>query len=294
MIRKIVVAFGWIALAFVASWTYIAKPDPSRALDWLTGFAPKVSINSLARSTVDEIIKQISAPPPIRSVAKPKASSLLTASGIIAETNKERVANGLPLLVENFRLASAAAAKVDDMFVGQYFEHVSPSGAGPADLADNAGYEYVLIGENLALGHYAGDIGVVDAWMNSPGHRANILQSRYTEIGVSVKKGIFEGQETWLAVQEFGKPLSSCPAIDVVLKVSIEENRVEIDRLDAELIVRRDELENYHPKRGDEYNRKADEYNGLVAEYNLLIEKTKSMVAEYNRQVEVFNACAKN
>ena len=62
------------------------------------------------------------------------------------------------------------------------------------------------------------------AWMNSPGHRANILNPHFQEIGVAVGKGMYEGHETWIAVQSFGMPLSACPASDANLKIKIDAN----------------------------------------------------------------------
>lgn len=110
----------------------------------------------------------------------------LTAAGIIEQTNAQRGDFGQSALKENEQLNQAALAKVKDMFAGQYFEHISPLGKGPADLAKAAGYLYVSIGENLALGNYKDDAALVEAWMNSPGHRANILDPRFTEIGIGV------------------------------------------------------------------------------------------------------------
>src|SRR6185369_15716694 len=119
--------------------------------------------------------------------------------------------SGLPALKENALLDKAAKKKLDDMFAQQYFEHINPQGKGPSDLAKSVGYDYIAIGENLALGNFKNDAELVQAWMDSPGHRANILNKQYTEIGVAVGQGTYEGKKTWLAVQEFGRPTSSCP-----------------------------------------------------------------------------------
>jgi len=107
----------------------------------------------------------------------------LTVKGVIDNTNKQRALNGdLPVLKENFKLNFSAEKKLQDMFVKQYFEHNSPEGIGVGDLGLQAGYEYIIIGENLALGNFKDDASLVDAWMASPGHRANILNKKYTEI----------------------------------------------------------------------------------------------------------------
>lgn len=255
--------------------------------DILGGFEQiqKASLDSIAK-----IEKHISLPAPIRAVVE-VPQTLLTRSGTINWTNTQREQNNLPLLRENQRLNAAAEAKARDMFAKQYFEHVSPTGRGPADLADDANYEYLAIGENLALGNFGDDEKLVEAWMNSPGHRANILSKRYSEIGVAVMKGVFEGRTTWLAVQEFGRPLADCPEPEEELKSRIEQNNAEIDAMNQLLITKREELENTKPKRGPEYNAKVDEFNALVEKYNALVVETKTIIEQFNGRATVFNQC---
>lgn len=240
-------------------------------------------------------VKSISAPEPLKVIRDALVgSSKLTQTGVIVETNRERTARGIPALSENQKLDAAAEAKVIDMFAKQYFEHVSPSGVGVDTLADRVGYAYVTVGENLALGNFADDQALVTAWMNSPGHRANILNTHFSEIGVAVRKGMFEGREVWLAVQEFGRPLSSCPAIDPTLKQSIEESKTKIEALQTSLDNVRQEIDAMEPKRGDAYNQKVDEYNSLIPSYNQLVAATRTLIDQYNNQVRIFNSCIAN
>lgn len=215
--------------------------------------------------------------------------SYLTTSGIIANTNTERSKEGLSKLTVNAKLTEAAQAKVDDMFAQQYFEHQSPDGKGPSDLAKAAGYEYILVGENLALGNFKDDADLLEGWMNSPGHRANIMNTKYQEIGVAVKQGMYQGKKTWLAVQEFGTPLSSCPGVDGSLKSRIELNEKKIKELEVQADAKRAELETAESR--SEYNQKVDEYNAIATEINRLVEETKALVQTYNSQVNAFNAC---
>ena len=135
------------------------------------------------------------------------AGTTLTVAGVLTETNTHRATNDLPAFASNTTLNQAAQNKLDDMFQQQYFDHVSPDGFGPADVVDNVAYTYVRVGENLALGNFDGDAALVQAWMNSPGHRANILHTGFSELGVAVGEGIYQGEQTWLAVQTFAKPL---------------------------------------------------------------------------------------
>ncbi len=246
--------------------------------------------NIVSKIPIEEIRKEISVPPPLRAKTEaPKAA--LTVEGVIEETNRHRAENDLPPLAENTLLMSAAWVKVNDMFLRQYFAHESWAGVGPGDLAENAGYEFLAVGENLALGNFADDKELVQAWMDSPGHRANILNNRYIEIGVSVKKGTFEGRTTWLAVQEFGLPLSVCPEVNGATKGEIDANQAELTNMEAQLNAKRTELENTPRRPRDEYNQKVKEYNVLVEEYNALLQKTKALILGYNAEVQAFNAC---
>lgn len=221
--------------------------------------------------------------------------SLLTVKGAILETNRHRREAGLPELKENTLLDISAQKKVDDMFARQYFEHESPTGDGAGDLISETGYEFIVVGENLALGNYKDDKVLVQAWMDSPGHRENILKSAYTEIGIAVARGMFEGRETWLAVQHFAKPISACPDVNEGLKAQIDSNNKKLDSLKADLENRKKELEKKptNQEESDAYNKKVDEYNSIVSEYNSLLENTKTLVSQYNSQVQNFNQCAK-
>jgi len=121
----------------------------------------------------------------------------LTQIGIITWTNMFRASNNISQLSANSELSSAATAKASDILTRQYFEHTAPDGTTASDLAKAKGYEYITVGENLALGEYKNDEDVVRAWMDSPGHKANILNTSYEEIGVGVVRGIYEGDNAW-------------------------------------------------------------------------------------------------
>ncbi len=113
-------------------------------------------------------------------------------------------------LSKNAKLTSAATAKANDLFEKQYFEHVSPTGESAADLVIAEGYNYRIVGENLALGDFKSEKELVDAWMASEGHRENILKKDYQEIGVASKLSKFEGRITWVSVQIFGTRAPEC------------------------------------------------------------------------------------
>lgn len=218
-------------------------------------------------------------------------ASSLTISGVLITTNKERVAKQFPALKLNTALNKSASIKLQDMFTNQYFKHVSPKGLSVSDLVRQAEYGYIVVGENLALGNFGGDIPVVTAWMNSPGHRANILDPRYQDVGIAVGKGMYNGRVQWIAVQHFGKPLSSCEGPNPDLKDKIVLHTNELAAREAELATKRKEIETTTLK-GPSYDQMVEEYNNLVVNYNTRLEGLKSEIATYNDQVRRFNECA--
>jgi len=195
-------------------------------------------------------------------------------------------------LSEDLELNTAATLKLQDMFQKQYFAHLSPSGEGAGDFVKEVGYEFIIIGENLALGNFRDDQALVQAWIDSSGHRKNILNECYSEIGVAVDKGMFEGKETWLAVQIFGLPLAACPLPDENLKTKIEVYEDQLEKLQKTIESLEAEIEVMYPKRGAAYNQKVRQYNNLVTQYNNLVKETKKIILDYNTQVELFNECA--
>jgi hypothetical protein len=122
---------------------------------------------------------------------------------LLAGTNAKRQEAGLGPLTLNSTLSVAAANKAADMFAKNYWAHNSPTGATPWDFISGAGYHYTVAGENLAKNFSTGG-GVVDAWMASPSHRANLLKSGYRDVGFAVVNGTLNGEETTLVVQMFG------------------------------------------------------------------------------------------
>lgn len=121
--------------------------------------------------------------------------------------NNERAQNGLPALIRNTKLNQAAQKKAEDMMRGGYFEHSSPDGKEFFRWIDETGYLYSIAGENLAANtNLISPETIVESWMNSPTHRANLLSDKYTETGLGVVHEVFQGRETLLAVQTFGHP----------------------------------------------------------------------------------------
>lgn len=127
-------------------------------------------------------------------------------SGTLVDiTNENRISYGKGPLVMNPVLMGAAQSKADDMAMKSYFAHTSPEGVTPWHWFEKVGYTFSYAGENLAV-NFSDSIDVGESWMNSPGHRANILNDRFTEIGIATSRGVYKGEPTIFVVQLFGKP----------------------------------------------------------------------------------------
>jgi hypothetical protein len=132
-------------------------------------------------------------------------TSSITINEVISATNAERTAAGLSTLSYSEKLADAARRKADNMFSENYWAHNSPSGKTPWTWFKAAGYNYLYAGENLAKDFGSTD-RMIAAWMASPTHRDNIVNAKYSEIGLAVVPGSIEGKDTVLVVQLFGTP----------------------------------------------------------------------------------------
>jgi len=184
---------------------------------------------------------------------------------IIEWTNKYRADENLPALTLNEHLAAAAQAKSDDMFQNQYFEHVSLTGKTPAQLVLENGYNYKFTGENLALGDFKDEKELVDAWMASPGHRANILNKDFVEIGVASDLSDYQGRTTWISVQEFGQPAPNCQTPDSSIAKEIDEKKADYQTMSSELATLSDEAQTL-----------AEQANAKITQGNQIYEQTKS------------------
>ncbi|MEV0990779.1 CAP domain-containing protein [Streptomyces sp. NPDC049949] len=120
-------------------------------------------------------------------------------SAVLALVNKERATAGCGPLTTNSKLSAAARAYSDTMARSGVMSHTGPDGSTMTSRVEAAGYAWSRLGENIARGQ--GDAAaVMDAWMNSSGHRANILNCAFKEIGIGVHKG--DGGPWW--TQDFG------------------------------------------------------------------------------------------
>lgn len=184
--------------AFTQATTYTVVPG-----DTLWKIAVKYQIG------VSELIKanpQISNPNliyPGQKINIPEASALSSLElEVIRLVNIERTNRGLQALKHNWQASRVARYKSQDMIDRNYFSHQSPTYGSPFTMMQNFGLRFSAAGENIAYGQRTPQ-EVVTAWMNSPGHRANILSSTYTEIGVGAAK---KSNGTLYWTQMFLKP----------------------------------------------------------------------------------------
>jgi len=132
----------------------------------------------------------------------------VTVEKILVLVNDERKKANLNPLTVSPELSNAATQKAADMFGNNYWAHVSPTGTTPWQFITSAGYNYLYAGENLAKDFSTSD-EVVQAWMKSPTHRANILKPEYNNIGLAIMNGKLQGSETTLVVEEFGSKMEN-------------------------------------------------------------------------------------
>ncbi|MDB5264793.1 MAG: hypothetical protein JWN64_364 [Parcubacteria group bacterium] len=135
-------------------------------------------------------------------------------SVLVDLTNKERTTEDLGTLTVNPVLAEAAQAKANDMAAKGYFAHTSPEGLTSWSWFKQVGYSFSYAGENLAV-DFSDSKDVEKAWMNSPTHRANIMNGHFTEIGIATAEGEYKGKKAIFVVQMFGTPARSQSAAPI-------------------------------------------------------------------------------
>lgn len=146
-------------------------------------------------------------------VKNSKFLAAIQSAFLVDLANEDRANEGQGKLVINDKLVFAAQLKANDMAQKSYFAHISPEGVTPWHWFEEAGYSYIYAGENLAV-NFSRSEDVEEAWMNSPLHRANILNNRYKEIGIATAEGTYKGNKTTFVVQMFGTQAS--PALQTV------------------------------------------------------------------------------
>ncbi len=250
---------------------------------------PKPVVQPILASTSSSTIKVPTATSTSDTVT-PNANGVLNENDILLIVNTERKTQGLGLLTYNKKLAAMALTKAKDMIAKQYFAHVAPDGTDVVMLAERNLYDYLNIGENLAMGDFVSSQDVMTGWMNSPGHRANILNKNYTELGISAIEGNYQGRIVWYAVEEFGRPASTCTKPDDVLQQKIVADEAQIATMQASLDVKLTQMKDPNMDRNT-YNAMVADYNNIVNVFNSLAASIKAEIIAFNAIVDQFNAC---
>lgn len=233
----------------------------------------------------------------------------LTPEEVVRYTNEYRGAHGLAPLTINPALNTAAQARAGDMKTHGYFAHHNPStGEGPSEAIEDAGYAARVSAENIAKGNWRSDRALVQAWIDSPGHRVNILNPEVREIGIGLlRDGGLASSRPFAhlyAVQLFGKPLADCgePPSDRD-RAAIREVEGRLELLSARLGDRRNELDKLqsridrsssHAERNpliERRNQHVTEFNQLVAEARGVQDTLSVMIDTFNAKIADFNAC---
>lgn len=146
-------------------------------------------------------------PPPTPSPVPPTT----VGQALIEAINAQRVANGIPKAAENIKLTSAASKHATWMASTNTLSHTGQDGTGPADRIRAEGYLWSMAGENIAYG-FATPEECVTGWMNSPGHRAIMLDGDYQHLGVG--HAVSQGRDYWVA--DFATPRAGVTACSTV------------------------------------------------------------------------------
>lgn len=162
----------------------VQKPSTAPAPKVRKPVAPAPKVKKPAAPAPEVKKPAVPAPEAQKPAEKPAVSPSGNYESQVAElVNKERAAQGLAPLKFNSDLSKVAKLKAQDLRDKNYFSHTSPTYGSPFDMMKSYGIRYTAAGENIAKG-YMTPAAVMKGWMNSPGHRANIMNNNFTEIGV--------------------------------------------------------------------------------------------------------------
>ncbi|SHE57783.1 spore coat assembly protein SafA/uncharacterized protein, YkwD family [Caloramator proteoclasticus DSM 10124] len=186
------------SVAFAQDTYYTVQPGDSM---WKIAQKYQVGISEIVAANPE--IKNPALIYPGQKIKIPVIETKAIESEVVRLVNIERAKAGLPALKENWQLSRVARYKSQDMINKNYFSHYSPTYGSPFDMIESFGIKFSAAGENIAMGQRTPQ-EVMNAWMNSPGHRSNILSPSYTEIGVGLAKDK-TGKCYW--TQMFIKPI---------------------------------------------------------------------------------------
>ena len=136
--------------------------------------------------------------------AAPVRVQALSSADVVGQTNIERSQASLEQLSVDERLTRSAQAKAQHLAEHDYWDHYAPDGTSPWHFMQEQNYTYQVAGENLARGFVYTE-SMIDAWMNSPEHRSNILKPEFEHIGVGITDGVVDGKEVHVVVVHYAQ-----------------------------------------------------------------------------------------
>ncbi len=228
---------------------------------------------------------------------------------VLRLTNEFRAEEGLQPLSASSKLNEAARLRARDMIDKDYFAHNCPdSGDGAEEAAIVLGYSYRGIAENIAKGNYKSARQLVQDWMDSKGHRDNILHPDMHDMGIAVvreEKSIFSGSsgDVSYGVQLFARRMPDCIAPDDRLRESIEDLQQEQEQLQQRVERLREKLESQsavidYAQSQEQikeskvmYNIYATMHNFALHELQEISEEVNAKISTYNAQAETYEHC---
>jgi hypothetical protein len=145
-------------------------------------------------------------------IPRSRLFGIIEVSALTDGTNEARAAQDVSMLQMSPLLQAAAQEKANDMVANNYFAHTSPQGLSPWYWFSKVGYSFSYAGENLAV-NFSDSGDVTTAWLNSPEHRENILDPHFTQIGMAVAQGTFQGHSATYVVELFGAPSAAAAPV---------------------------------------------------------------------------------
>ncbi|MFG2818580.1 sigma-70 family RNA polymerase sigma factor [Kitasatospora sp. NPDC048365] len=209
--RKPLAVGGAAVVVVIAGVLTIGRPDPAPAQPDAAPPATTAVVPVAVTSPSPTPTPTPSPTPPptptptptaVSSSPAPRTPTASAQQQVLDLVNSERARNGCGPMRMNAQLQQAAQRHSDDMAARDFFDHTNPDGVGPQQRIDATGYRWSRWGENIARGQQ-GASSVMTSWMNSQGHRANILNCSFTEMGVGIHTG--SGGPWW--TQDFGTPM---------------------------------------------------------------------------------------
>jgi hypothetical protein len=236
-------------------------------------FCPKIIKGGFLVFYLALVLFVVALTPPFSEIKLDKLFAQLTQENILLQVNPVRQEEGILELRVNKKLERAAKLKAEDMINRGYFSHMDPDGQKPWVWLERENYDYAAAGENLAIDFYEPK-DVVFAWLNSPTHAKNILNSYFTDIGIGVAKGKINGQEAIVVVMFLGKEMTPNLQSAVMKKPQVILATASPDKLIVETKVDEKILEkenlilsnngNFLPKI-ESYNQKSTEVKFFIA-----------------------------